>query len=56
MDLTGARTAAAGVALVVASLGWASPASAADAASRCTDLKGVDIPAGDIGLPVTGLG
>jgi hypothetical protein len=49
------RAAAAGVALaVVASLGWAAPASAADVATRCADLTGVAVPARVIGLPTTG--
>ncbi|SDY45386.1 feruloyl esterase [Geodermatophilus africanus] len=55
MDLTRARTAAAGVALaVVAALGWTTPAGAADAAERCAALAGVDVPARAIGLPTTG--
>ena len=55
MDLTRARTVVAGVALaVVASLGWTTPAGAADAAARCAALAGVDIPAREIGLPTTG--
>jgi hypothetical protein len=55
MDLTRARTVVAGVALaVVASLGWTTPADAADAAARCAALAGVDIPAREIGLPTTG--
>ena len=55
MHLTRARTAAAGVALaLVAALGWATPAGAADAADRCAALAGVDVPARVIGLPTTG--
>ena len=55
MDLSRARTAAAGVALaVIAPLGWAGPANAADTAAACADLKAVDIPADAMGLPTTG--
>jgi hypothetical protein len=55
MDLTRARTVVAGVALaVVASLGWPTPAGAADAAARCAALAGLDIPARVVGLPTTG--
>jgi feruloyl esterase len=55
MDLTRARAAAAGVALaVIAPLGWAGPANAADTAAACADLKAVDIPADVMGLPTTG--
>ena len=50
-----ARTAAAGVGVaLVASLGWAQPAGAADVAARCAALEGVVIPAGAMGLPTTG--
>ncbi|MGY1682483.1 tannase/feruloyl esterase family alpha/beta hydrolase [Geodermatophilus sp. SYSU D01176] len=50
-----ARTAAAGVGVaLVASLGWAQPAGAADVAARCAALEGVAIPAGALGLPTTG--
>jgi Tannase and feruloyl esterase len=45
----------AGAALaVVASLGWAVPAGAADVATRCAALTGVAVPADAIGLPTTG--
>ena len=55
MRPTRARTAAAGVGLaLVASLGWAQPAGAADVAARCAALEGVVIPAGAMGLPTTG--
>ena len=55
MDLTRARTIATGVALVVvASLGWTTPAGATDTAARCAALAGVEIPARVIGLPTTG--
>lgn len=55
MDLTRARTIAAGVSLaVIGALGWTTPAGAADAAARCAALDGVDIPARVIGLPTTG--
>ncbi len=49
------KTLGAGAVLAaVVSLGWTGPANAADSPGNCTDLKGVHIPDGAIGLPTSG--